>query len=185
MYQKIVLSHPGLNVDANNHEVTVCMQMPGTITPLIYAYLVLIKHTAHLYPASLKINLIEIHLPCWQICCIFYATKQYLESLVTKAIGLITKYVLTTSISQTIGDCRRPYINIFNNLSGRPISTTIIIRANKTAESAIISRYVLIAHLTLLNFKIAVINEPTKLTAIKNTIRNVQPHEAISRMDVT
>ena len=76
-----------------------------------------------------------------------------------------------TITSHMIGDWMRPCKNKFINLSGRPMSTTIIIDAKVIAETAIISAILVngVLHSTLINRKIAVISDPTKLIATKNT----------------
>ena len=76
-----------------------------------------------------------------------------------------------TTTSQIIGDCKRPCENKFNNLSGRPISTIMISEAKRIAETAITSAILVsgVLHVIFPNLKIAVINEPTRLMATKNT----------------
>jgi hypothetical protein len=60
---------------------------------------------------------------------------------------------------------------IFMNLSGLPISTMIIIEAKMMAETAIISAILVsgVLQWTLTSLRMAVIRDPTRLMATKNT----------------
>ena len=73
--------------------------------------------------------------------------------------------------SQIIGDCKRPCIKTFNNLSGRPMSVIIINPATIAKATAIISaiRVKGLTHLTPSKPITELMSIPIRLAATKNT----------------